>query len=259
MEILTSYLPSAGLGYDFTNIHLEPMTFLEMTQYTEGTKDISEIERYFYDIRMLTHEDANILKCYVMDIDFLIFYKKLISVSGNTSLTITVQCPTCGSTLKREIDLEKDIKFEHIDEKIMGGALVELAGRKYDVRVPTVRDLLKVFDTFKRYSRVNDLKMMKTISLFKDFDTRSQQIEKDVLGATRGDITLLLALRELYFDRIEPVKLYCPNCNKGKRGEERRSVTVSVDSLIVDFFQSVTINNGLDGTKILFKQVPESR
>ena len=61
MEIISSYLPSAGIGYDFSSIHLEPMTFLEMTQYVDGVKDISEIERYFYDIRMLAHEDPNIL------------------------------------------------------------------------------------------------------------------------------------------------------------------------------------------------------
>ncbi|MBP3732564.1 MAG: hypothetical protein J6I84_04885 [Bacilli bacterium] len=255
MEVISSYLPSAGIGYEFESIHLNPMTFLEMTQYVEGTKDISPIERYFYDIRMLTHEDANILNCYIMDIDFLIFYKKLISVSGNSSLTITIQCPTCGATLKKEINLDTDIHFENIDEKIMAGALVELGGKRYETRVPRVKDLLKVFDVFKRYSRVNDLKMMKTISLFKDFDTKSQQIEKDVLGATRGDITVLLALRDLYFDRIEPVKIFCPNCNKGKPIEERRSVAVSVDSLIVDFFPAVTLNNGLDGSKILFKQV----
>ena len=195
MEILSSYLPSAGIGYDFTTIHLDPMTFLEMTNYTEGTKDISPIEKYFYDIRLLTREDPNILKCYIMDVDFLIFYKKLISVSSGTTITITVQCPTCGATLKREISLEKDIKFEGIDEKIMNGALVELGGHKYDVAVPTVKDLLRVFDVFKKFGRVSDLKMMKTISLFKDFDTKSQQIEKDVftfLGRRRHVIIIEL-------------------------------------------------------------------
>lgn len=253
MEIITSYLPSAGVGYDFGSLHLSPMTFLEMTEYLDASKDLGPVEKYFFDIRMLTKEDPNVLKCYVMDVDFLIFYKKLISVSGNTTLTISVPCPTCGTILKKKIDLEHDIKFENIDEKIMRGAIVELCGHKYDIVVPRVSDLLRVFDVYKRFSRINDLKMMKTVSLFKDFETSSQQIEKDVLGATRDDITLLLCLRELYFDRIEPVEIYCPACNHEKTGKERRSVAVSVDSLIVDFFQSVRINCGLDGSKILFK------
>ena len=249
MEILSSYLPSAGVGYDFSSISLEPMNFLEMMKYIENTEGLDQIDRYFYDIRLLTREDSNILKCYVMDVDFLIFYKKLISISGNSSVTITVRCPNCGATIKKEIDLERDIKFENIDEKVMKGALIELSDKKYDISVPTVQDLLNVFDIYKKYNRVSDLKLMKTISLFKDFETKSQQIEKDVIGATRGDITLLLALQELYFDRLEPVKVFCPKCS----GKERREMAISVESLIVDFFPSISDNNGLDGTKILFK------
>jgi endogenous inhibitor of DNA gyrase (YacG/DUF329 family) len=248
MEIISSYLPSAGIGYKFPSLHLNPMTFLQMTRYTEDTKDLSQIEKYFYDIRMLIDEDKNILNCYIMDLDFLIYYKKLISVSGNTTLTISVQCPSCGTVVKREVDFEKDIKFETVDEKIMNGAQINLGGKKYEIRVPTVANLLKVFDIFKRYSRVNDLKMMKTLALFEEFDTKSQEIEKDVLGATREDITLLLALQELYFDRVEPIKAICPKCDK-----ERRGMAISVNSLVVDFFQSLTLNSKFDGTKIVFK------
>ena len=248
MEIISSYLPSSGIGYNFPSIKLNPMTFLQMTRYMEDTKDLSTIERYFYDIRMLIDEDKNILNCYVMDLDFLIYYKKLISVSGNTTLKISVQCPSCGTVIQRDVDFEKDIKFDTIDEKIMNGAQIVLGGKKYEIRVPTVQNLLKVFDIFKRYSRVNDLKMMKTLSLFEEFDTRSQEIEKDVLGATREDITLLLALQELYFDRIEPIKVLCPKCDK-----ERRGMTISVNSLVVDFFQSLTLNSKFDGSKIIFK------
>jgi hypothetical protein len=90
--------------------------------------------------------------------------------------------------------------------------------------------------------------MMKTLALFEEFDTKSQEIEKDVLGATREDITLLLALQELYFDRVEPIKAICPKCDK-----ERRGMAISVNSLVVDFFQSLTLNSKFDGTKIVFK------
>lgn len=248
MEIISSYLPSSGIGYKFPSIKLNPMTFLQMTRYTEDTKNLSQIERYFYDIRMLIDEDSNVLNCYIMDLDFLIYYKKLISVSGNTTLTVSVQCPSCGTVIKREVDFEKDIKFEAIDEKIMNGAQILLGKEKYDIRVPTVQNLLKVFDVFKRYSRVNDLKMMKTLALFEDFDTKSQQIEKSVMGATLDDITLLLALQELYFDRVEPIKTICPKCDK-----ERRGMAMSVNSLVVDFFQSIAINSKFNGSKIVFK------
>ena len=93
--------------------------------------------------------------------------------------------------------------------------------------------------------------MIKTIALIKNFDYQANQIEDDVLGATHSDITLLMALRDLYYDRLEPITLECPNC-RDDRGE-RRSVTVSVDSLIVDFFHELFVNSPIDATKILFK------
>ena len=72
------------------------------------------------------------------------------------------------------------------------------------------------------------------------------------------DITLLLALKELYNNRLEPIEVYCPNCNNDKNIEERRGITVSVESLIVDFFREICNNCPLDGSKILFKQVHKS-
>ena len=95
--------------------------------------------------------------------------------------------------------------------------------------------------------------MIKTIALIKDFDILGNQIEKDVLEATHSDITLLLALRELYYDQLDPIYVQCPECNKGLKKEERRSVAVSVDSLIVDFFRDLSINSPINGSKILFK------
>ena len=252
MEILTSMLPSGGFGYDFGTVSLEPMTFLEMSKYVESVPS-DPIEKYLYDIRKLIDEDHKILNCYVMDVDFLIFYKKLISVSDDFTYTITLKCPTCGSTIKKKISLKQDIHFKQIDEKIMNGAIIELGGNKYEAKIPTVEEFLKVLETILRYNRIHDLSLIKTVALIGDFNVQANDIQRDVLGATREDITLLLALRELYYDRLEPLEVYCPKCNAGLKQEERRPLTVSVDSLIVDFFRDICINSPIDGTKILFK------
>jgi hypothetical protein len=112
---------------------------------------------------------------------------------------------------------------------------------------------MKVFNVYLRYRKITDLKMIKTIALIKDFDYKGNQVESDVLGAKYDDITLLMAMQELYYDQLEPVALYCSECNKGLKPEERRSVAVSVESLIVDFFRDISINSPIDGSKILFK------
>lgn len=247
MEILTTQLPSGGYKYPFTTVNISPMNFLQITKYLENCpKD--PLEKYLYDIRLLKQEDPRIEDCYVMDLDFLIFLKKLITVSDDLTYTISAKCPSCGKILKKKISLENDIHFKQIDSKIMEGAQIRLGDRSYDTIVPTVKDLEEVMGMYIRYKKITDIRLIKTISLIKNFKIAANQIEKDVLEATHSDITLLLALQELYFDRLEGVELSC-SCNKEGRG----SMTVSVDSLIVDFFRDILNNCPINESKILFK------
>lgn len=250
MEILTSQLPSGGYGYSFPSISVKPMTFMEICGYNENVPT-EELAKYMYDIKVLLRDDPKILDLYVMDLDFLIFYKKLITVSGDLTYNISLRCPRCGETINTKIDISKDIHFSQLDPAVMDGAVIDLNGHRYDVAIPRVRDFMKVFEVYLRFKKVTDLKMIKTIALISGFDTQANQIEADVLGATRNDITLLLALRELYYDRIEPTKVMCPGCLE--KGEKEASVAVSVESLAVDFFRDLCSNSPIDGTKILFK------
>ena len=252
MDILVTQLPSGGIGYNFPSISVSPMTFVEICKYIDNMPS-DPLEKYLYDINNLIKEDPKIKDCYVMDLDFLIFYKKLCTVSDDLSYKISVVCPHCGTEIKKTISFKSDIQFKQVDPKIMNGAVVELGGNRYDTIVPTVSNFLRVFSTYLRYKKITDLKMIKTIALIKDFDILGNQVENDVLNAKHSDITLLLALRELYYDQLEPVQVFCPECNKGLKKEERRSMAVSVDSLIVDFFRDLSINSPINGSKVLFK------
>lgn len=250
MKILTSNLPSGGYGYEFPSISVSPMSFFELTKYVEDLPT-DPLEKYLYEIDNLVKEDENIMDCYVMDVDFLIFYKKLNTVSGDLSYDVTIKCPDCGNTIKKRINLENDIHFKPVDPKIMNGAIIELNGHRYETQVPTIRDFVKVLEVYLKYKKLEDIKMIKTISLIKDFEFQGNQIENDVLGATHSDITLLLALQELYFDRVEPIEVVCKKCNN--ENKERGRLTVSVNSLIVDFFRELCINSPIDATKVVFK------
>ena len=258
MNIPVSHLPSGGYGYEFPDIQVSPMTFQQITVYLEGMPEHDPLEKYLYEIKNLIDEDKRILDCYLMDVDFLIFYKKLITVSDDLTFSLSLPCPVCKETIKKTISLEHDIHFRQIDRSVMEGAMVELGGHKYETIVPTVREFFKVFEKYLKYRKVEDLKLIKIISLIKDFDLRGNQVEADVLGATHKDITLLLALQELYTNLVEPIQVFCPRCNAEAGVEERRSIAVSVEDLIVDFFREIPNNCPLDGSKILFKQVRQS-
>lgn len=255
MNVLVSQLPSGGYGYNFSSISISPMSFIQVIKYLEDIPSQDPLERYLYEIENLVKEDRNIENCYIMDVDFLIFYKKFLTISGDSSFKISIQCPDCGAKIQKTIRMDKDIRFKQIDRSVMEGAFIELGGHKYETIVPTVKDFLRVFEKYLRFRKIEDLKMIKTIALIKEFETRGNQVEDDVINATHSDITLLLALRDLYYDRLDPIQVYCEDCNADKPIEERRSVAVSVDSLIVDFFREICINNPIDGSKILFKQV----
>lgn len=261
MNILTQQLPSGGFGYSFPSVRVSPMNFVQICNYLENLPpESSPLERYLHDINMLIREDETILDCYVMDVDFLIFYKKLCTVSGDLSYTVKIKCPHCGNEIKTTINLERDVHFKAVDPKIMNGAKIELGGHIYETCVPTLRQFLGVFNKYLRYKKISDLKMIKTISLIKDFEMNGNQVERDVLEATHEDITLLLALRELYFDKVEPVEIKCSGCIEKAKKEKDNSklersgmVAVGVDSLIVDFFRDLIVNSPIDGSKILFK------
>lgn len=257
MNILSSQLPSEGFGYPFAAINIKPMTFLDVVEYLESVpKD--PLSKYLYDINWLVADDPNIKKCYIMDIDYLRFMKKLTTVSPDLSMEITVTCPDCGKTLKKKLRIV-DIMFKTADPIVMNGAVVKLKGRTYSVTPPTVEEFHKVFQKYLKFRKVSNLDLIKLIALIDDFYDRPNEVEDAVLSATHDDITALLALKDLYFNRVDPVKMYCDICNNGLKKEERRELTVSIDELIVDFFREITINNQLDEDKIQFKQVLQTR
>ena len=250
MDISVKLLPSGGYGYDFPTVQVKPMTFIEICDYMSNLPDEGDtLGRYLYDIRMLEKDDKNVRNLYIMDIDFLIFYKKLETVSEDLSYKIDVRCPVCGKVISKTLEFNKDIHFKQIDPKIMNGARIELNGHHYDTIVPTLTEFMKVFDIYLRYKKITDLSMIKTIALIKDFEGQANQVEDDVLHAKHEDITLLMALRDLYYDRSEPITVYCPDCNEEGGGK----VVVSSETLITDFFRSLYINSPIDGTKVLFK------
>lgn len=252
MEFLVQNLPSGGYGYDFPSINLKPMTYLNTVEYIENVPE-DKLSKYLFDIRWVANDDQNIYNCYIMDLDYLIFMKKLLTVSKDLVINVSIVCPKCGKKIEEKLSVN-NLMFKAADEAVMEGAVVEIAGNTYSIKPPTVAEFEKVFANYLRYRKITDLDTIKLISLVQEFSIRPNQVEDLIINAEYEDITMLMALKELYFDRVEPIKVYCDNCNKGRKKEERRYQTVSVNSLIVDFFREIPRYNKLNENKIKFKQ-----
>src|SRR5574344_1444417 len=186
MEINVSLLPSGGYGYSFPTVSINPMTFIEICEYLDGVPKDDPLGKYMYEIENLRKDERNIDNIYIMDIDFMIFYKKLCTISEELTYQLEVNCPICGHPIKKMISFNKDIHFKQTDPKIMNGARIDLGGHKYETIVPTVSDFNKVFSVYLRYRKITDLKMIKTIALVKDFDMQANQVEDDILHATHS-------------------------------------------------------------------------
>lgn len=247
MEFLVQNLPSGGYGYDFPSINIKPMTYLNTVEYVENVPE-DKLSKYLFDIRWVIDDDPNVEKCYIMDLDYLIFVKKLLTVSKDLVINVSITCPKCGNKIERKLNIS-DLMFKAADPAVMEGAVVEIADTTYSIKPPTVAEFQKVFSNYLRYRKINDLDTIKLISLVQEFQIRPNQVEDIIVNATHEDITMLMALKELYFDRVEPIKVTCDKC-KG----ERRYQTVSVNSLIVDFFREIPRYNKLNQDKIKFKQ-----
>jgi hypothetical protein len=87
---------------------------------------------------------------------------------------------------------------------------------------------MKVFDNYLRYRTIDDLDLIKLISMINEFHVYPNRIENLVLNARYDDITALLALKELYLEKVKPIELYCPICNKGLKGEIKEGMSGSL-------------------------------
>ena len=248
MQLLTQNLPS-GYPYDFTSLKVMPMFFAQILEYMENVPT-DPIEKFYFDYKLIQQDDPNIDRVLVSDIPFIVFMKKALTIGTRLEFNSTLTCPACGTQFQQMITMSQ-LKFNPLDDEARKGFIVEFNGKRREVRMPTMAEFMVVFNNYRRYRRVTDMKLIKLISLFKDAMTYQQMIEEDVVNATYDDITLLAALDQIYFNTLNSVTCYCPKCNLDVEPDKKRGMEVSIESLISNLFRGVIENNRLTTSKIV--------
>jgi hypothetical protein len=252
MELLTQHLPSGFQGYGFPGIHINPMNFAQVLEYLDNTPK-SEVEKFYFDYCVVRMDDEHVDNLLLPDLDYVIYLKKVITISRSCNFTSTFECPECHATLQKQIKIPEDIQFQRVDPKFISGIQIEIGGRIEEVKVPTMQEFMAVFNTYRRIKKVSDMRLIKMIALFRNAPYYPNYYEDLVTKATYEDITMLTMLSQMYYDIVKPITIYCPECNKGVEPENQRGITIEVESLIVDFFRDITLNNKIDESKILLK------
>lgn len=290
MQLLTQNLPS-GFQYEFPAIEVKPMNFAQILEYLENVPK-NPVEKFYFDYCLVKGKEGsvdfepNVDNLLISDLEYLMFFKKALTISENLTIDTTVQCPRCGSTLRISFTLA-DIKFNKLESKYMNGFKIMFAGEMREVEIPKVSDFMEIFKKYRMYKKVEDLRMIKLISVFKESKMYLQSIENKVLNATWKDVTSLVILDDLYFNNVSPVKAYCDQCAKmyqptdaeifdykaelgikpedelpSEYFEELKSkhggVETKIDSLVSNFFRDLTQNNRLTTKEVLFGEVSEN-
>jgi len=249
MQLLTQQLPS-GYPYSITSINVNPLRFAEILEYLDQVPE-SPVEKFYFDYCIVKQDDPNVDNLLLCDLDFLIFFKKGLTISDNLNFNTTARCPYCGATIPVHYSLS-DVTFEKLDPNLFNGLQVSIGGTTQEVRMPTVSEFMRIFSNYRRFKRITDMKIIKLVALFRDSMSYQQSIEKIVTSATYDDITTLATLDQLFYSSVKPLKVTCTNCtdeNGNKRGME-----IALDRLISDFFRTIIENNRLAPSKIIFRK-----
>lgn len=254
MQLMTEYLPS-GYEYPFASIKIMPMKFAEILEYVENVPK-NEVDKFYFDYCVLKADDPNVDNLLLPDLEYVIFMKKAITLSKESSFIVTIDCPECHNKFRQRITIPNDVKYSRIDKQFINGIQVEVNGEIHSVKVPTVTEFMRVFSNYHRLKNITDMKIIKLIALFQSATVLPNKYENLVTQATYDDITLMTMLSQLFYEIVEPVKVYCPSCNREiTNPNEKRGMVVEINSLITDFFRDVIINNGLTESKIILREV----
>jgi len=219
--------------YSFPAIVLHPMNFKQFVQYIDpANKPSTKVASYMKDLELILNDDPNCYDLRIYDADYVIFRKKLASVTSKSIATITTTCPDCGAQIRTRISAD-DIKFRKLEDLPKS---IVLSGKEYELEIPTVREfLLKTSNIISSDKSDIGIEIVKLMTLFKEREM--SKVINIVNNATHEDIIKLMDLLE-YTDSTLPIPVEC-SCKKEKGG----NTVVSVSSLITDMFLDLYSNS----------------
>lgn len=250
MIIMTSQLPS-GHKYRFESITVKPMFFAQVLEYEENCpKD--DIEKYYFDYCVVKGDDPNVDELLVPDLEFVVFFKKALTIAREATFTASLTCPECGSKYSHRISVPKDVHYSPLDPKLVDGFGIKVGNEFHQVRIPTMREFLQVLGNYRRFRKLSDMKIIKLIALFKDATLYPNKYEELIVNAVYEDISSLVMLGELCYESVDPVVSYCPACNRDiVEPSKKRGTVIDLSGLITNFFRLIVENNRASDYQIL--------
>ena len=215
MYISNQELPSKGLfsREGGTNIEIKPLTFKQLLDYIENV-EINPIAKLRKDLNLLASTGVDLYKVSLLDMDYLIFMLKSITISDDIKFNSSTKCYSCDQITQFSFNLSQ-IHFKDFDtEENRIPSKINIGGEMRKIRVPSIGEFLSVLDTIYKFNPEVKLAQIKLYSLFDEWFANPTGVQNMVDNANRESAANLIYLDDKCFGRIEPVECKCVNCGQ---------------------------------------------
>ena len=140
------------------------MTFGQILEYLENCPDEkkSPVEKYYFDYCLIKDDDMNINNLFLIDMEYVIYFKKALTIAEDLSYDSSTPCPKCGAPLNYHVSLA-GIQWNHMQPELYEGITVTFGGGAHKVRMPRVNEFFDVFKKYRVYKKITDMKIIKMI------------------------------------------------------------------------------------------------
>lgn len=252
MLIPSSQLPSKGLfTKDKVNIDIYPLTFKQLLDYME-TPEVTPIGKLRKDLKVLSSMGVDLNKVSLLDMDYLIFMYKAITIKDNVKFNSSSTCAYCGGAIDFSFKMT-DISFQSFDEEDNRiPTQINLSNDEeekimMEIRIPTIAEYLKIVEEVLSMSPDIKLAQIRLYSLFAEWETNPMKIVNLINNATRRAAGNLLFLDHACFGRVEPIEFLCGHCGRNTESG------IDILGITENFFSDFLRNNGPDESQVLFK------
>jgi len=249
MVITPTECPSNGLDTDSQSIDLRPLGYQDLLLYSHELASVDNpIARFNIDFKWFRQYVPNWKSINIVDLEYVMFRWKLNSISPDSEFNIKLKCPTCNHTEDFSLDLSMLDKPKTIDFYLGGTVKLGNPESTYEYKCCSSEVFFDVLNKCTRSRRVTSIDTIKLISLFTDFKSNPNLIERLVLDAKYDDVRVLESLKALYLNTRIKLRINCPKCNGG-------DWSMRASSLIDDPFLVMVQSEKSIESKIAVKQI----
>lgn len=248
MFLQTSMFPSQGFGVPFKEIDIQPMSMRKILDFQAEyeTPRLSWVAKMYIMITHFLLDNPQAMAMPVCDLYVLLAYTSYLSTTQEfrNRYQLEFDCPHCKKHTIGQITLN-NLKFDNIDKVFWRLQSIEISGKQFFVRIPSVREFYEVLGRYKHMPLdENSARVLFVLSCLKDYAGLSEFYEA-INESKLDDIALINYLFVNMCCPLKPVKISCTKCKGG-------AVSVDFINKLTDLFRLISLNSRADKNKITF-------